>query len=70
MLFRRKKEEVRDIIKEIYGKDKLVRYAEFIFGVFVVAVAFNLFVLPSNIVYGVSGSPYTDELYEKVIMTS
>ena len=55
MLFRRKKEEVKDIIKEIYAKDKLVRYAEFIFGVFVVAFSFNLFVLPSDIVYGVSG---------------
>ncbi len=54
MLFK-KKEEVRDIIKEIYKKDILVRYAQFIFGVFIVAFAFNLFILPSDIVYGVSG---------------
>lgn len=54
-MFFKKKEEVRDIIKEVYAKDKLERYAQFIFGVFVVALAFNLFVLPSDIVYGVSG---------------
>lgn len=54
-MFFKKKEEVRDIIKEIYKKDKLERYAQFIFGVFVVAFAFNLFILPSDIVYGVSG---------------
>lgn len=55
MFFRRKKEDVRDIIKEVYAKDKLERYAKFILGVFIVAISFNLFILPSDIVYGVSG---------------
>lgn len=54
-MFFKKKEEVKDIVKSIYEKDKLTRYAQFIFGVFVVAIAFNLFILPSNIVYGISG---------------
>lgn len=54
-MFFKKKEEVRDIIKEVYAKDKLERYAKFIFGLFIVAIAFNLFILPSDIVYGVSG---------------
>ena len=54
MLFS-KKEEYKDIIKDIYSKDRLVRYAQFLFGVLLVALAFNLFILPSNIVYGVSG---------------
>ncbi|MBP3461438.1 MAG: YitT family protein [Bacilli bacterium] len=54
-MFFKKKEEVKDIVKSIYEKDKLTRYAQFIFGVFVVAFSFNLFILPSNIVYGVSG---------------
>lgn len=54
-MFFKKKEEVKDIVKSIYEKDKLTRYAQFIFGVFVVAIAFNLFILPSDIVYGVSG---------------
>lgn len=54
-MFFKKKEEVKDIIKEIYKKDKLERYAQFIFGVFIVAFSFNLFILPSDIVYGVSG---------------
>lgn len=55
MFFKRRKEEVRDIIKEVYAKDKLERYAKFILGVFIVALSFNLFILPSDIVYGVSG---------------
>ena len=54
-MFFKKKEEVRDIIKEVYAKDKLERYAKFILGVFIVALSFNLFILPSDIVYGVSG---------------
>lgn len=54
-MFFKRKEEVKDIVKSIYEKDKLTRYAQFIFGVFVVAIAFNLFILPSDIVYGVSG---------------
>ena len=54
-MFFKKKEEVKDIVKSIYEKDKLTRYAQFIFGVFVVAIAFNLFILPSDIVYGISG---------------
>ena len=54
-MFFKKKEEVIDIIKEVYAKDKLERYAKFIFGLFIVAIAFNLFILPSDIVYGVSG---------------
>lgn len=54
-MFFKKKEEEKDIIKEIYKKDKLERYAQFIFGVFIVAFSFNLFILPSDIVYGVSG---------------
>lgn len=54
MLFK-KTENMKDIIKEIYKKDRLERYIQFIFGIFIVSLSFNLFVLPSNIVYGVSG---------------
>lgn len=37
------------------NKENIMRYIYFIVGVFIVASSFNLFVLPTNIVYGVSG---------------
>lgn len=43
------------ILKAIYKKGRVMRYAQFIFGVILVALSFNIFVLPNNIVYGVSG---------------
>ena len=52
-LFKRK--EKVDVIKEIYSKDVLKRMILFLFGLLIVAVAFNIFILPNNIVYGVSG---------------
>jgi uncharacterized membrane-anchored protein YitT (DUF2179 family) len=54
MLFFKKRHE-QNIIKEIYKKDRLKRGATFVVGVFIVALAFNIFMLPNNIVYGVSG---------------
>lgn len=56
-MFFRRKESIIDpnIIKSIYAKDKLVRYAEFLLGLFLVSLAFNVFLLPSQVVYGVSG---------------
>ena len=49
------KKEKKDIIKEIYKKDRLKRYASFLIGILIVAIAFNIFILPNDIVYGVSG---------------
>lgn len=55
-MFRRKKRILdENIIKNIYKKDRLFRYAEFLLGLLLVAFAFNVFILPNNIVYGVSG---------------
>lgn len=54
MLFFKKKNE-EDIIEEIYKKDRLKRGISFVLGVLIVALAFNIFMLPNNIVYGVSG---------------
>ena len=54
MLFKRK-EEYKNIIKDIYSKDRLTRYAQFLFGITLVALSYNIFVLPNNIVYGVGG---------------
>lgn len=56
MIFK-KKNSVEDntIIKDIYKKGRLVRYAQFLLGIMLVSCAFNIFVLPNDIVYGVSG---------------
>ena len=44
-----------DLVKYVYSKKRLVRYAQFLVGVLILAVAFNLFVLPTNVVYGMGG---------------
>ncbi len=51
----RKKTSYKNIMQDVYSNDKLVRYAQFLFGIFLVSASFNLFILPSDIVYGVSG---------------
>lgn len=43
------------LIEEIYSKTRLIRYVEFLLGLLLVSFAFNAFVLPNDIVYGVSG---------------
>lgn len=55
-MFRKKKEKVEEnIIQKIYQKDRWIRYFYLFVGVFMVAVAFNLFILPTKIVYGMNG---------------
>ncbi len=44
-----------NIVKEIYNNDKLKRYSLFFIGVLIQALAFNIFILPSNMSFGVSG---------------
>ena len=56
MLFNRKKNvDLNTILDRVYSKDLLVRFAEFISGLFLVALSYNVFLLPSNTVYGVGG---------------
>ena len=55
MIFRKKKNQDDNIIQSIYKKDRFLRYTQFLFGILCVAVAFNLFILPTKIVYGMSG---------------
>ena len=43
------------IVQEIYNSDRLKRYTIFILGVILQALAFNIFILPSDMVFGVSG---------------
>lgn len=55
MFFKKKIIFDENIIKNIYKKDRLVRYAQFLLGVALIAVSFNLLVEPSQIVYGMNG---------------
>lgn len=51
----RKKIKENDLIKEIYNTDRVKRYFSFLLGILLSAISFNLFILPNNIVYGMSG---------------
>ena len=53
MLFSKKKEE--NILKIIYERGRVKRYTQFIIGIILTAIAYNLFMLPSQVVYGVGG---------------
>ena len=56
MFFHRNKDvDLSTILDRVYSKDLLVRFSEFILGVFLVAISYNVFLLPSNTVYGVGG---------------
>ena len=54
MLFKKRKSE-KLILEQIYSKTRLIRYSQFIIGLLLVSIAFNAFILPNDIVYGVSG---------------
>ena len=43
------------VLREIYKKDRLIRYAYFLLGLLFMSVSFNVFILPNDIVYGVGG---------------
>lgn len=55
MFFKKKKFIDENIMKAIYKQGRIRRYLEFIIGVIIVAIAYNLFLLPASIVYGVGG---------------
>lgn len=50
-----KKIKEMSIIKQIYQKNKLVRMSQFLLGLVIISIAFNVFILPTKIVYGMSG---------------
>lgn len=54
-MFFKKNENDKLILKEIYSKTRITRYMQFLLGLLLVSIAFNTFVLPNDIVYGVSG---------------
>ncbi len=43
------------IMKKIKHKNRFIRYFEFIFGIIIASISFNIFFLQYDIVYGVSG---------------
>lgn len=55
MFFKHKKKFEENVLKIIYSKDRLKRYIGFVIGVLIVAIAYNLFMVPSKVVYGVGG---------------
>ena len=55
MFFKKKKKIEDAFFKNLYKKDRLVRYAQFLFGVAIVAITFNVLILPSKVVYGMNG---------------
>ena len=55
MLFKKRIFDDASILKNVYKKGRVLRYLQFILGVLLVACSFNIFVLPNDIVYGVSG---------------
>lgn len=54
-MFWKKKIETENVVKAIYKKDLMVRYANFLLGILLVACAYNLLLVPSSVVYGVGG---------------
>lgn len=50
MIFKKKK-----VPKINYKNGRVVRYIQFVLGILLVSLAFNIFVLPNDLVYGVSG---------------
>lgn len=50
-----KKKDIVNTKKKTYKKDFFMRYVSFFLGMFLVATAYNAFLVPSKIVYGVGG---------------
>ena len=50
-----KKTNTENILKLVYQKSKFKRYSQFLIGVLIIAAAFNILILPLNIIYGISG---------------
>lgn len=55
-LFKKKTKINENIVKSIYKKFRIKRYISLVIGLLLISIAFNLFLLPNNIVFGgVSG---------------
>lgn len=54
MFFKKQIEDV-SILKSIYKKGRVTRYTQFLLGILLVSLSFNIFILPNDMVSGVSG---------------
>lgn len=55
MFFKKREEFDPNIIKKIYQNSRLSRYLNFILGLLLIALSYNIFVMPTKIVYGMGG---------------
>lgn len=55
MFFKRREDFDPNIIKKIYQNSRISRYLTFTFGVLLLALAYNIFIMPTKIVYGMGG---------------
>ena len=55
MFFKKREDFDPNIIKKIYQNSRLSRYITFTFGILLLALAYNIFVMPTKIVYGMGG---------------
>lgn len=55
MFFKKKDDFDPNIIKKIYKNSRISRYISFLFGILLIALAYNIFVMPSKVVYGIGG---------------
>lgn len=54
-MFLKKVFDDKNVVKEIYSSGRIIRYLLFFIGVIMQALAFSIFIFPSNMVFGVSG---------------
>ncbi len=47
--------KIDNVVNQIYKRDRLIRWAFFLLGLLLISLAYNIFLLPNNIVYGVGG---------------
>lgn len=55
MFFKKKDDFDPSIINKIYKNSRISRYINFLFGILLIALAYNIFVIPSKVVYGMGG---------------
>lgn len=55
MFFRKKEEFDPNFIKKLYQNSRVSRYLNFVFGLVLLAISYNVFIMPSKIVYGMGG---------------
>lgn len=55
MFFKKREDFDPNIIKKIYQNSRISRYITFVFGVLLMALSYNIFVMPTKVVYGMGG---------------